>query len=74
MNSKCNGKLTFKPYFHKADYHNLCYLIDKPYFEIKADKYEGGFENRNPISKKNIFIDGKKFINFINNLIKFVQK
>ena len=55
MNEKCDGKLTYRPYFHKADYHNLCYLIDKKYIEIEAIKYDGGFLSRNPISKK-IFI------------------
>ena len=69
MNTKCDGKLTFRPYFHKADYHNLCYLLGKKYSEIEAIKYDGGFLSRNPISKKNIYIDGEKMIKEINNLL-----
>ena len=52
MNIKCDGKLTYRPYFHKADYHNLCYLLGKGYLEIEVIKYDGGFIGKNPISKK----------------------
>lgn len=69
MNTKCHGKLTYRPYFHKADYHNLCYLLEKKYLEIEAIKYDGGFLNKNPISKKNIYIDGEKLITTINQLL-----
>jgi hypothetical protein len=69
MNTKCHGKLTYRPYFHKADYHNLCYLLGKKYLEIEAIKYDGGFLNKNPISKKNIYIDGEKLITTINQLL-----
>tara|TARA_B100000941_G_scaffold290613_1_gene273827 strand:+ start:730 stop:1617 length:888 start_codon:yes stop_codon:yes gene_type:complete len=67
MNEKCDGKLTYRPYFHKADYHNLCYLLGKQYLEIEATKYDGGFLSKNPISKKQIYINGDKLINDINN-------
>tara|TARA_A100001015_G_scaffold294076_1_gene371434 strand:- start:9511 stop:10374 length:864 start_codon:yes stop_codon:yes gene_type:complete len=63
INEKCNG---FKPYFHKADYHNLCYLIGKKYLEIEAIEYGEGFNNRNPISKKKIYIDGHSLIEKIH--------
>ena len=69
MNTKCDGKLTYRPYFHKADYHNLCYLLGKKYLEIEAIKYDGGFLCRNPISKKNIYIDGEFLIKYINELL-----
>lgn len=69
MNENCNGKLSFRSYFHKADYHNLCYLLNKKYLEIEAVKYDGGFANRNPISKKNIYIDGENLIKHINKLL-----
>lgn len=68
INKKCNGTLNYKPYFHKADYHNLCYLIDKKYLEIEAIEYGKGFNNRNPISKKKIYIDGHDLINKIATL------
>jgi len=69
MNAKCDGKLSFRPYFHKADYHNLCYLLNKKYIEIEAVKYDGGFLSRNPISKKNIYIDGENLIQYIDKLL-----
>ena len=67
VNEKCNGKLNYKNYFHKADYHNLCYLIGKKYTEIIPIKYGGKFTSRNPISKQQIFIDG-------NNLTKIIDE
>ena len=70
MNTKCNGELTYRKYFHKADYHNLCYLLEKKYVEIEAIKYDGCFLSRNPISKKNIYIDGENLIKNINELLK----
>lgn len=69
MNTKCDGKLNFRPHFHKADYHNLCYLLGKKYLEIEAIKYDGGFLSKNPISKKNIYIDGEKIIKDVNKLL-----
>lgn len=69
MNAKCDGKLTYRPYFHKADYHNLCYLLGKKYLEIEAIKYDGGFLSKNPISKKEIYIDGENLIKDINELL-----
>lgn len=69
MNHKCNGKLTYRKHFHKADFHNLCKLINKKYYEIQAVNYEGGFNDRNPINKKRIYIDGNKLIELIKSLI-----
>lgn len=69
VNEKCNGLLTYRNYFHKADYHNLCYLLGKKYVEMEAVEYKDGFNNRNPISKKKIYINGEELINHINNLI-----
>lgn len=69
INKKCNGTLNYRPYFHKADYHNLCYLINKKYIEMEAVEYGEGFGNRNPISKKNIYIDGNLLIKYINDLL-----
>jgi hypothetical protein len=57
INDKCNGKLNYRPEFHKADYHNLCYLINKHYTEIQAEYYGGIFKSRSPISKTHIYID-----------------
>jgi len=54
INEPCGSQLVF----HKADYHNLCYAIGKPYHEIQAIKYEG-ITTRNPISKKRIYISGQ---------------
>ncbi len=67
-NEKCNGKLCYHPIFHKADYHNLCYFIDKPYLEIEAQTYGRGFSSRNPISKRRIYIHGDNIVSYINVL------
>jgi hypothetical protein len=69
VNEKCNGLLTYRSYFHKADYHNLCFLLGKKYVEMEAVEYKDGFNNRNPISKKKIYINGDELINHINNFI-----
>ncbi|MCP3851898.1 MAG: glycosyltransferase family 61 protein, partial [Gammaproteobacteria bacterium] len=45
---KCDGEFKEYPLFHKADYHNLCHLLGRPYTELEAIRYEG-FNNRNPI-------------------------
>lgn len=70
VNDKCNGKLNHRPYFHKADYHNLCHLINKKYIEMEAVEYGGGFNGRNPIMKQKIYIDGKILINHIKNILQ----
>jgi hypothetical protein len=70
INDKCDGKLTYHNEFHKADYHNLCYLIDKPYFEIEAVEYGGRFLSVNPISKEKIYIDGSELIKLVNDILK----
>ena len=69
VNCKCNGKLNTSSSYHKADYHNLCYLINKKYIEIEAVEYSEGFTSRNPIDKKNIYIDGDNLVNIINSEI-----
>lgn len=58
VNEKCNGILQYNKHFHKADYHNLCCLIGKPYIEIEATRYGGGFTSINPISKEKVFLNG----------------
>jgi hypothetical protein len=69
VNEKCDGCLSTYPHFHKADYHNLCYLIGKRYVEIEAVKYGGSFLSENPISKQQIFIDGDELSKIISSLI-----
>ena len=68
INCKCSGSRT-NSFFHKADYHNLCHLINKKYIEIEAEKYSEGFTARNPISKKKIYIDGQNLLKHINTFI-----
>jgi hypothetical protein len=55
---KCNGKLTCKPYFHKADYHNLSKFFNKKYTELEFE-YSDGFIDRNPINVKNIYVNSR---------------
>ena len=68
INEKCNGTLNHGPHYHKADFHNLCRLIKKPFFEIEAEEYGEGFTARNPIGRKKIYIDGKRVVACINDL------
>ena len=68
INKKCNGT-TVSTEFHKADYHNLCYLINKKYIEIQAVEYAGKFVDRNPINKKRIYVNGDELVNIINSLL-----
>ena len=70
VNEKCNGELTCNSHFHKADFHNLCFLLGKKYLEIEAVEYKDGFHTRNPISKKKIFINGSNLIQNINDLLQ----
>jgi len=67
FDTKCNGSL-IHPGYHKADFHNLCHLIGKKYYEITPDKYSGRFRDRNPISKENIHINGEYLIKLINRI------
>lgn len=53
---KCDGKLTYRPYFHKADYHNLAHLFGKKYTELPLEDAEG-FLDSNPINIKKVFVD-----------------
>jgi hypothetical protein len=55
---KCDGKLTWRPYFHKADYHNLAKFFGKKYTELEFEFVEG-FIDTNPINVKNVYIDSK---------------
>lgn len=67
FDTKCNGT-RIHPDYHKADFHNLCYLLGKKYYEITPDKYSGRFRDRNPISKENIHINGEYLIQLINRI------
>ena len=73
-NERCGGELTFKPYFHKADYSNLSRLLNKPYTELEIEKYEGVIRfirkhrRRNPICRRQLYVDGKKLIGAIKEI------
>ena len=60
-----NCELCTCPYYHKNDFHNLCYLLGKPYFEINPKRYSKGFNSRNPISKNRVYINSKELIEII---------
>ena len=70
---KCNGSLIHSNY-HKADFHNLCGLLGKPYYEFTPDKYSGRFRDRNPISKENIHVDGIYLIGLIKNVLNKIKE
>lgn len=52
---RCDGKLTYRPYFHKADYHNLSQLFGIDYQELDIE-YADKFNSRNPIGVGNVYI------------------
>lgn len=68
INDKCNGRLHYVDTFHKADFHNICHLIDKKYKEIEAVEYQGRFLSRDPNSKTDIYIDGDALYQYIESL------
>jgi len=72
VNDKCSGAL-IKNHFHKADFHNLCFLLGKKYLEMEAVEYKDGFNNRNPISKKKIYINGNYLIKHINDYFNCIK-
>ena len=69
INSKCNGGLHYRGEYHKADYHNLCKLLDRGYMEITPLRYSGGFINNNPISRQRIYIDGSGLVDILNQIL-----
>jgi hypothetical protein len=64
---KCNGALTFRPYFHKADYHNLARLFDKNHKECTIDRVEE-YIDRNPINVRRIFVDTEHLLEDVKSL------
>lgn len=65
---RCNGPLTFKPYFHKADYHNLAKLFGRKYTEVNMDSADT-FIDRNPINIKNVFVNSNIVFNIVNKIM-----
>lgn len=63
---KCNGKLTKRPYYHKADYHNLSLMLGKKYIEID-DIICDHYINKNPINVNKVFISFEKLCEQILN-------
>lgn len=68
VNEKCNGKLHMRNFYHKNDYHNLCYLLGKPYYDIKPTRYGGGFISKNPITKRKVYVDSDEIIELARKL------
>lgn len=60
----CDGTLGWEPYFHKADFHNLCFLLGRRYVEVEAEAY-AGYNARNPISRKKVFVGGDRLVSII---------
>ena len=61
---RCRGKLTFRPDFHKADYHNLAQLFARKYTEIQLVDADT-FLDRNPINLKNVFVHSEDIFTVI---------
>lgn len=56
---RCDGPLTVRPSFHKADYHNLSGLFGKKYTELGIEDAEG-FVDGNPINVMKVFVDAEQ--------------
>lgn len=57
----CYGKLLYRNYFHKADYHNMSQVFGKKYTELEIEDADT-FLDLNPINVKNIYIDSQSLI------------
>ena len=58
---ECHGELTYHAHFHKADFHNLCRLLGRPYTELEVTRY-GGRLSRNPIGRRSLFVNGASLL------------
>jgi len=69
INEKCTKYLEegTKPFF-KADFHNLCKLINKKYTEVEVEKYKGIFSN-NPIGKEILYVNGPDLVKLIESYL-----
>ena len=70
---ECDGVLTRRAYFHKADFHNLCHLLGRPYSEMEVVRY-GEFYNRNPICRSYMFVDGAALLSEIEAAVALSDK
>ena len=60
--TKCNSHgLTYRPYYHKADYHNLAKLCDIEYVEVPLDRAEGYIDD-NPINVRKVYVNPQLII------------
>ena len=57
----CGGPLTYRSYFHKADYHNLSQVFGVRYREFEIEDART-FLSNNPISVQTIYVDAGKII------------
>jgi len=53
---KCGSGFNFFPYFHKADFHNLCSVFAVEHFELNAVEC-GVYLDRNPINVDVLYIN-----------------
>jgi hypothetical protein len=60
----CGGTFYWGPSFHKADFHNLCFLLGRRYVEVEAEAY-AGYTARNPISRRKVFVSGDHLVSII---------
>ncbi|MCJ8332183.1 MAG: glycosyltransferase family 61 protein [Lentisphaeria bacterium] len=70
---KCDGIFTRRAHFHKADFHNLCHLLGRPYSEMEVVRY-GEFYNRNPICRSYMFVDGAALLSEIEAAVALSDK
>ncbi len=57
--TRCDGPLTFRPHFHKADYHNLAQVFGVKYREFEILDAER-FLDANPINLERLYVDAER--------------
>jgi hypothetical protein len=67
FDQKCGRKWRNALKFHKADFHNLSYLLNRQYVEFEAEAYDS-YRSRNPISRKKVFVDGAQLVTVIEQV------
>jgi len=62
--ARCDGPLTYRPHFHKADYHNLAQVFGVRYKEFEildADR----FLDDNPVNLERIYVDAEYLVSSV---------
>lgn len=59
--AKCAGKPSWRPFFHKAEFHNMALLFKKRYTEFDIEDAEN-FQTCVPVYIEKMYVDGDKLL------------